>query len=72
MNTYVFYAGLLYTEYPFVSIFSPFFGVMNLPDGAYIRLPKEVNGSQWYHSDYTPVLLSDVPKELLALVLLLT
>ena len=74
-NTLVFYAGLLYGEYPF-NEWSPFKGLWGLPDGAYILLPHHsdvfTGNTRWYHPDFTPVLLMDVPKEYLVLSLLLT
>ena len=73
-NTLVFYAGMLYGEYPFNG-WKPFKGLRELPDGAYIRLPTDDywgTEHMWHLSDFTPVLDSDVPKELLVLCLLLT
>ena len=74
-NTLVFYAGLLYGEYPFDEM-TPFKGLRELPDGAYILLPhhssKFIGNIRWYRPDFTPVLLMDVPKEYLVLSLLLT
>lgn len=74
-NALVFYAGLLYGEYPFDE-WSPFKGLWGLPDGAYILLPQPsaviFGNARWYRSDFTPVLLMDVPKEYLVLSLLLT
>lgn len=73
-NTLVFYANQLYGEYAWSSILL-FNELRNLPEGAYIRSPHskyEDNVPTWYRSDFTPVLDSDIPKELLVLVLLLT
>lgn len=68
----VFYAGLLYAEYPFDER-SPFKALIGIPDGAYVRFPDDRGhwGPHWYRSDFTPVLLADVPKEYLVLALLL-
>lgn len=67
----VFYAGLLYEDYPAPPlperIWKPCWP-RDLPDGAYILNPD----NEWFRSDLTPVLLEEVPKELRALVLLLT
>ena len=74
-NTLVFYAGLLYGEYQFDG-WKPFSDLRELPDGAYIRLPQKGNRPNleclWFRSDFTPVLLIDVPKEYLLMSLLLT
>lgn len=67
MKTFiVFYAGLVYMEGDSKLV------LHELPDGAYIYYPKGVNDRHWYLKDLTPVLLQDVPKELLLNVLLLT
>lgn len=74
-NALVFYAGLLYGEYSF-NEWKPFSGLRELPDGAYVRLPKKGNWQDpeflWFRSDFTPVRLEDVPKEYLLMSLLLT
>ena len=70
----VFYANMLYGDYEHHRS-NVFMGLSGLPDGAYIRLPPDNYWStkhMWFRSDFTPVLDSDVPKELLVLCLLLT
>ena len=65
---YVFYAGLLYGEFPEEPYYKRSLELRNLPDGAYLRYPKNI----WYRSDFTPVLIEDVPPELRAFMLLLS
>lgn len=62
----VFYAGLLYGEY---DQYPP---AREMPDGAYLYCHKL---DTWYvamHRGWTPINLSDVPKELRTYLLLLT
>jgi len=66
----VFYAGRHYGTYerePSKGWAMP----RGLPDGAYIYDPDKGVSKQWYRSDFTPVLPEDVPKELLAWILIL-
>lgn len=69
----VFYANMFYGDYHHYRL-APFRELTDLPDGSYIRLPPLWIGGKvtWFRSDFTPVLDSDVPKELLVLCLLLT
>ena len=63
--------GGLIKEVPYEK-WNPFDGLANLPDSAYIELPIESPiQTRWYRSDFTPVLLADVPKEYLAISLIL-
>lgn len=70
MKYTVFYAGLLYGEFPAppypYRLWKRDFP-LDLPDGAYLHTPE----GKWFRSDYTPVLDADVPLELKALCLLL-
>jgi len=61
----IFYAGLVYGDYDVCPRRA------DLPDGVFIYF-KEAHEKQWFLKDLTPVLLQDVPKELLLNVLLLT
>ncbi len=65
---YVFYANLLYGEYPNQPYYKRSDELRAIPAGCYLHYP---DGS-WYMSDFTPVLLEDVPKELRLQILLLT
>jgi len=73
--TRVYYAGLVYHEHLCINKDLPFSGMKrhDLPDGCYIRVPDGnfFSGNKWYLKDLTPVLIEDVPKELLLLDLLL-
>lgn len=76
MKVRVFYAGLLHSEH---EVFLPFpYGTLRadeIPDGAYIYFEQLVPvwiECHWLRSDFAPVLLEDVPKELLMLTLLLS
>ena len=65
----VFYAGLLYDEYP------TWQRAATLPDGAYIFDTDKKGGGQWYIVNFAsamPINLCDVPKELRTWVLILT
>ena len=64
----VFYAGLVYGEFSLTT--KP--PLYEFPEGCYLYYPKCIYGKHWYLKDMTPVLLQDVPKELLLNVLLLT
>lgn len=72
MRVLVFYAGLLYKDFEATTRDSSFSKLFNLPDGAYYRYEEPSNGFRWYRSDHTPLADEHVPKELLALALLLT
>ena len=65
MNNLVFYAGMLYDE------FSPYESLpVNIPDGAYFR---NINDRWWKKvTTWEAVDKDEVPKELKALILLLT
>lgn len=76
MPTYrvlVFYAGMLYQD-SLVNSYDwtkPFRGG-SLPDGAYVYMREQNHDfTEWYRSDFTPVLLNDVPKEYILLECLL-
>jgi hypothetical protein len=85
MKIYVFYAGMLYAEYDRRE-FSRHQVCQRLYEmdgaeiynGCYIHSQNQTfeldqnNKSAWFRGDFTPVLLEDVPKELLLLKLLLT
>ena len=64
----VFYAGMLYGEF---NKDSPV-RLHELPDGVYIHVKRDTMLKGWYLKDLTPVLLADVPKELLTYLLILT
>lgn len=78
MKHYVFYAGLLYGEYSDFSALQHSRCLSDSPEiynGSYIySFPKYPDStySGWWRANWTPVLLEDVPKELLLLKLLLT
>lgn len=63
----LFYAGLLYSDTPRMPRLSDV--GWEAYNGGYVYTVHE---AQWYRCDATPMLLSDVPKELRTLVLLLT
>ena len=65
---YVFYATLLYGEYPARLGWTQ---LNELPDGCYLYYPLDNHEKHWYLKDLTPVLIEDVPKELRALVLIM-
>lgn len=70
MRYLVFYAGLLYGEYDYVSfrnlqVQCP----LELYNGGYLY---RIQNKDWYRMDLTPLLIEDVPKELQLSVLLLT
>lgn len=67
---HVFYEGMLYDTVD-TQVSLPHY-VIRLPNDVYQRCYLQTTRSDWYRSDGTPVLLSDVPKELLLLSLLLT
>lgn len=73
MKNYLFYAGLLHRESEVLKELYMFHDSPEIYNGCYIYhnsgLPSRSN---WYRGDFTPVLLEDVPKELLLLKLLLT
>jgi len=70
MNYLVFYAGLLYGEYAATAVvWETIRWDPELYNGAYAYSQKE---RKWYRLDMTPVLDVDVPKELKAMLLLLT
>ncbi len=66
----VFYAGLVYAELPTWVEFRLLQTTCNpeLYNGGYVFNPNLTwdHSREWYHMDGTPVLLSDVPKELRA------
>ena len=65
-RVYVFYATLLYGEYPQTP------SLAELPNGCFLYYPSDPYFHQhWYLQDMTPVLPEDVPKELKTLVLLM-
>ena len=67
----VFYASLVYKEYTPEETIHPH----DLPDGVYIHVVNSKFSDMkntWYLKDLTPVLIADVPKELLLLKLLMT
>lgn len=70
MTFFVFYAGLLYGEYDNSSFRTlQIHGSLELYNGGYMYAKHE---RKWYRMDQTPLLIEDVPKELLVQVLLLT
>ena len=79
MKHYVFYAGMLYGEYDWTVISRNQLSCLlaetpEIYNGCYIYgmpLPRSCPAG-WWRADGTPVLLEDVPKELLLLKLLLT
>ena len=74
---YVFYAGLLYSQFSTLNGFLLFKNQCGaeIYNGAYVysrryaHVPTENN---WYRMDGSPVFIEDVPKELRLLLLLLT
>lgn len=67
----VFYAGEVHDEFDSLSALKLFRTACDqeIYNGAYVHLRTT---KQWYRMDGTPVLLSDVPKRLRVLVLLLS
>jgi len=79
MKILVFYAGLLYEEFAYKEGFRHLQTTCNpeIYNGAYAYIPAANTASHeharcWYRMDGTPVLIADVPKELLLLMLLIT
>jgi hypothetical protein len=69
MNFIVFYAGLLYGEYAIEGLrLLQVQGELELYNGGYVYNKRD---KRWYRMDGTPVLNTDVPPNLKALLLLL-
>jgi len=74
----VFYAGLVLHEFDNDKEYNTWsraacHGSPEIYNGAYVHVPTRSpwQGCEWFRCDLTPVLLEDVPKELLLSVLLL-
>lgn len=67
----VFYAGMLYRTYTRKDMYAQISPVITpeIYQGGYVYLPED---RQWFRCDLTPVLDEDVPKDLKALLLLLS
>ena len=72
MTIRIYYANMLYGT----TFYEPNHGFpsfWDLPEGIYLKFPADQEDywpGLWYRKDLTPVLLEDVPKELLVLELL--